>query len=538
MGKKILFILLALLFISWGNLYADQEPDTIELLHDAFATGESLEVGGEPIMATGLLSLFYQSRNFEPAWPDLSYAGRIIDLLGKSTEEGLFPLDYHFNALTAVYGKLQNGRGSSARSRAELDVLLSDAILIYASHLVNGKIAPSRFEKTWNYDSVQLLPEDIVYALNKHVDNQTVDQALESLKPDLAVYDQLKHGLSFFADLAGRDLFKEIPTKEVLRIGSEGTNVRELRRQLMVLGLLEDDAESFVFDEQLEGAVKNFQKRFGLEVDGIAGKATLEELNVPFSYRADQIRINMDRIRWVVDDLTPNFLLVNIAGYKLWLSKNDTLVWSTDVMTGAIRSQTPLFKSEMTYLVFNPTWTVPRSIAKEMFHKFQSDPSYISRNNYRLIDRQGKEVDPHSLNWSSLNNRNFPYTLVQMPGKNNALGRVKFMFPNKHAIYLHDTPQKHLFVKAQRAFSHGCIRVKDPLRLAELLLDDQDLWNRAAIDRVVGSKGLKNVKLKVPVEVLIMYWTVQPGSGGKLSFVQDVYGRDLALIAALKKPLF
>lgn len=520
------------------NLHAGQDLYTKEFLHDAFAAGDSLEVAGEPILATGLLSLFYQSRNYEPAWGDLEYAGHIIKLLGKSTEEGLFPADYHYYALADLYAELRSEDTHGSRRRAELDVLLTDGVLLYASHLVNGKISPARYEKTWNYSEVQLLPEKIVYALTNHVDNKTIAQGLESLKPDLKVYRQLKEGLAYFSGLADRERFQEIPNDRALKRGAEGQVVAALRVRLKSIGFALEDTQSTVFDEQLELVVRRFQRRYGLEPDGIVGPTTFDELNVPFSHRANQIRINMDRIRWVVDDLAPDFLLVNIAGFKLWLAQNNEIVWSTDVMTGAIYTQTPLFKATMTYLVLNPTWTVPRSITREMFPRFSGDPSYLARKNYRLLNREGNTVDPVSLNWATLSKGNFPYTLVQMPGEGNALGRVKFMFPNKHAIYLHDTPQKSLFVKARRAFSHGCIRVKNPLKLAELLLQGHEHWDRAEIERVVDSRRLTSVPLGKPVEVLLMYWTVQPDSDGNLGFVPDIYGRDLALIAAIKKPIF
>ncbi len=538
MINRALQLAVLALLLGAVNIQAGQVRDAIALINNGLSTGISGGVAGEPVIATGIVSRFYQKRNYEPAWKDLSFARSVIVLLGKSKEEGLSPADYHFKALTRLFDCiLKNGSDSMSRL-AELDVLLTDGVLVYATHLVNGKVAPARFEKTWNYDDVKLLPEEVVSALTLHVDNKTIAHGLERLKPDLDVYRQMKKSLAFYSNLAQRQTFREIKASKVLQLGDTDSVIAALRTRLYLLGFIKEDSGSNSFGKELEQGVERFQKNVQLDPDGVVGPATLNQLNVPFSYRANQIRINMDRIRWVVDDLTPDYLLVNIAGYKLWLKKNDKLVWSTDVMTGAIRTETPMFKSRMTYLVFNPTWTVPRSIVKEMLPKFKSDRTFLVRNNYQLLDRKGKKVDPQGLDWNSFNGRTFPYTLVQMPGENNALGRVKFMFPNSHAIYLHDTPNRHLFKKAQRAFSHGCIRVKDPLRLAELLLDNQQVWNETSILKVVQNKRLKQVKLATPIEVLIMYWTVQPNPEGELEFLPDVYGRDLALIASLKKPLF
>ncbi len=533
------FQLILIIWIMGASFsWATENLDAIEVLYDTLVIGESVEVAGEPVMATGIVSLFYESRNFEPAWSDLDYASSIIELLGKSSEEGLRPEDYHYSALRSILENLQSFDKNSSRQQSDLDILLTDGVLLYASHLVNGKIDPSRFEKTWNYRDVEIIPEKVVYSLNTHVDNKTVAQGLEQLKPEVKVYKQMKEELAFFSDLAAQEKFVKINPGQTLRVGDINPAVAELRNRLAALQFLSSGHGSDEYDDVLHQAVKKFQAKFHLDADGIVGPATLAALNVSFVERADQIRINMERIRWVINDISSDFLIVNIAGFKLWLVQNSDVKWETDVMTGTIRTKTPVFKSRMTYLVFNPTWTAPRSITREMFPRFKKDPNYLQRNNYRLIDRNGQEADPSSLDWNSLSRRNFPYTLVQMPGQNNALGQVKFMFPNKHSIYLHDTPSKHLFKKTRRDFSHGCIRVKDPFVFAELLLDDSKKWNQEKIAEVIQGGKTTNVKLQSPVDVLIMYWTVQPGADGKLDFLSDIYQRDNELIAALKKPLF
>ncbi len=536
--QRVFYIAVLSLLLALGNSHADQTLNTIELLHDTITAGEAFEVAGEPVIARGLVSLFYQNRDFKPAWTDLAYAATITDYLGQSGAEGLFPADYHHRVLVTLLERLGDRRPGDSELEAQFDILLTDGILLYASHLINGKINPSHYETTWNYDDVELLPEKVIDALNRHAEERTVVQALDGLGPELNVYHLMKNQLAFFSRLADEHPFNPIPLPKTMRRGDEHQSLVDMRGRLALLGFQVADLSSHQFDHDLELAVRDFQKQYHLDVDGAVGPATLRELNVPFSGRVDQIRINMERTRWVADDLSPMVLVVNVAGFKLWVARDDRLIWSTDVMTGTIRTKTPVFKARMTYLVLNPTWTAPRSIAREMLPKLKRDPTYLATNNYRLIDRQGQSVDPASLDWSTLTKRNFPYTLVQMPGENNALGQVKFMFPNKHAIYLHDTPSKHLFEKTQRAFSHGCIRVKDPLVLAEMLLNDPQSWSREQIDQVIGGGVLKNVKLKNPVEVLIMYWTVQPGEDGDLVFLADVYDRDPTLIKALKKSIF
>jgi murein L,D-transpeptidase YcbB/YkuD len=206
-------------------------------------------------------------------------------------------------------------------------------------------------------------------------------------------------------------------------------------------------------------------------------------------------------------------------------------------MTGTVAHETPMFRATIKYLVFNPTWTVPRSIiGRSLYGKFSANPDYITEHNYKLYDSAGTEVLPAQLDWSRLSRSRFPYRVVQQPGPDNALGRVKFMFPNKHAIYLHDTPHRELFTRSARAFSAGCIRVQHPLQLAELLLADPDLWQQSQVEEVVESKVLKTVRLANPVDVLLMYWTASPTANGRIKFHPDIYQRDANVLARLNAP--
>ncbi len=534
-----LFLALTVLttFIA-NSCLADQNRNIAELLHNALKMGDSLTIEDEPVMATELLSLFYASRNYEPAWSDLEYAKRIVRLLNKSTKEGLNPRDYHAQGLFILLKKIKKERGDRGWLRAKLDILLTDGVLLYASHLVNGKVAPSTLAESWNYERMQFLPEEVVKELNNHVDNKTIEQALRALIPQSDNYLELKKGLAEFTRLAHNYRFKKIELTSTVHPGQNHPKLPEIRYRLYLLGLLSVPSDDTYYDNELYRSVIRFQRKFHLDIDGLIGPGTLAALNVPFAQRADQIRANMERVRWITDDLSDDVLVVNIAGFRLWLFRDGEDIWTTEVMTGSVRTQTPVFKARMSYLVFNPTWTVPRSIIREMMPKFKDDPNYINEHNYRLVDRNGNRVMPESLDWSALGKNNFPYRLVQMPGEGNALGRVKFIFPNEHAIYLHDTPSKHLFAESNRAFSHGCIRVNKPLRLAELLLNDERLWKPEDIDAVVNNKTLRQVQLNKPVDVIIMYWTVQPTDFGELGFVDDVYDRDRALLTALDKPLF
>jgi len=230
------------------------------------------------------------------------------------------------------------------------------------------------------------------------------------------------------------------------------------------------------------------------------------------------------------------FLIVDIAGFRLFLIRNDEIVWRTRVQVGTPYRMTPVFRDDIKYLVFNPTWTIPPGIlAKDILPAVKKDPGYLARRRIRVLDRNGKPVDEKAIDWSRYSGRGFPYILRQDPGPNNALGRVKFIFPNEHFVYLHDTPSKGLFDRSDRTFSSGCIRVEKPFELARILLADDKKWSPEAIAGLVESAETKTVFLPEPMPILLMYWTVAVREDGTIGFKRDVYGRDGAVLAGLEE---
>jgi murein L,D-transpeptidase YcbB/YkuD len=256
---------------------------------------------------------------------------------------------------------------------------------------------------------------------------------------------------------------------------------------------------------------------------------------VPVAARIDQIRVNLERGRWVLHEIHGEFVLVDAAGFNVSYFRNDEPIWTSKVIVGRPYRETPIFKSLITYVVFNPTWTIPPTIlVKDKLPIIRRDPGYLVRNNIRVFDSSGREVSPYSVNWSRYGAGNLPpYQLRQDPGEDNALGLVKIMFPNPYMVYLHDTPTKSLFDQDQRTFSSGCIRVERAFELAELVLNDAEKWNPATMAEVVASKKIQTVYLQKPVPVLILYWTAQPRPDGQVFFRNDIYGRDPPTLAAL-----
>jgi len=254
-------------------------------------------------------------------------------------------------------------------------------------------------------------------------------------------------------------------------------------------------------------------------------------LNVPVAARIEQLRANLERARWVFYEPESEFLVVNIAGFTLYHLRRGEVVWRTRVQVGRPYRQTPIFRAEMTYLVVNPTWTVPPTVLREdILPEVRRNPAYLASRHIDVFDSRGAGVDPATANWSG---RNPPYRLVQRPGPDNALGRVKFMFPNEHSVYLHDTPSRDLFSRDSRAFSSGCIRVENPFELAEQLLGSQ---GRERLDAIVASGRTETVFLEKPIPIMLLYWTAEPDATGRVSFLPDVYARDAAVIAALAQP--
>jgi L,D-transpeptidase YcbB len=325
----------------------------------------------------------------------------------------------------------------------------------------------------------------------------------------------------------------QIPEGPKLEVGMESDRVVALRRRLLVTDDLAEGtaADSTAFDGALAEEVKGFQERHGLDADGVIGGKTLAALNVPVEARIGQIRVNLERARWVLHNLEPDYIIVNIAGFRVYVMENGEQVWTSRAVVGKPFRKTPVFKATMDHLVFNPTWTVPPTILRnDVLPKVRKDPSYLSQNNFSVIDGSGKRVDPSSVNWSA---KNPPYRIVQGPGSKNALGEVKFMFPNKHAVYLHDTPSKSLFDKSERTFSSGCIRVQKPFELAELLLRGDSSWTAERMEKVRASGKTETVKLATPLPVLLLYWTVQPEADGTVRFMNDVYERDARILKEL-----
>ncbi|MEJ2173219.1 MAG: L,D-transpeptidase family protein [Woeseiaceae bacterium] len=518
------------LLLSAGVIVAQDSivQETVRLEIELLSSSGHPDFRGIDVASGNLLVEIYENRRFRPAWTDLDQVDELLTAIEATAADGLDPADYHLEQVRTGYRQLLAGDVTTAIARAELDVLFTDSLIRLVYHQRFGKLNPYTLDPQWNFRR-DLDGVSAAAAIQSIIDADSLLDRLQTLFPRGRFYEQLRQSLARYREIEANGGWPEFPEGPTLKPGMVDNRVPVLARRLAVTGDLDTDAVAAAdttYAEIIEAGVRRFQKRHGIGVDGVIGPTTARVLNVPASRRVRQLEINLERARWVFDDITDDFIIVNIAGFTAYVVRDREVVWQTRVQVGSTYHKSPVFRDEMKYLVFNPTWTVPYSIAtKEILPQIQSEPDYFAKRDFDVKDRNGKLVDPESIEWSELSRRNFPYTLVQRPGPNNALGRVKFMFPNEHAVYLHDTPSKSLFGRAERAFSHGCIRVENPFKFAEILLG-ADGWTQDRFQEVLDSGEIKTVFLSKPMPVMLLYWTAQVDPGGDVHFYQDVYDRD------------
>ena len=491
-------------------------------------------VRGVRVGAVDLLADLYERRQFEPLWVDEQKIQKLISFVKNLDEEGLNPDDYHLTTLVQSEIDRSNRKRRDPLKEGHFDILLTDSLIRAAYHLSFGKVDPVSLNVGWNFtrDISNIDPAAFIQA---GIDTGDIDGFLQQLIPDQPLYTQLKKALAEYRKIGESGGWAKIDTGETLKPGSSGPQIQQLRQRLVISGDYgEASIGSDVFDETLEQAVRKFQKRHGLSVDGIVGKQTMVELNRPVSVRIDQIRINLERMRWFLHDIPTTFLVVDIAGFHVYLVGDQHVLWDTKAMVGTPFRETPCFRAEIQYLVINPTWTIPPTILrKDTIPAIKKDPDYLVRKNISVLDRNGTILDRSIIDWSQYNVGNFPFVLRQEPGPDNALGLVKFIFPNPHFVFLHDTPSRSLFQRTERAFSSGCIRVDQPFALAERLLSDSTKWNQEKFQQIVDSGKTQTIFLTKPMSVLLLYWTAQAEKDGTVSFKRDIYNRDDAVLKGL-----
>lgn len=534
LGTAFLFLVLSILSAPTIGTAAEGVRDAIHARTEQLAERDVTVLMGRRVAATDFLVELYRSNGYQPLWLAAENRNALLQAIERSGEDGLRPSDFHLEVIGAAVASLDAG-SLDGKGQADADIVMSDALARLSYQNFYGKLNPTELDSDWNF-SRPLLKRTPTEVVLEALREKSLPGLLADLRLDHPYYLTLKAALRSHREIASAGGWQAVPAGETLKSGMAGARIAALRRRLAASGDYDatQTSDPALFDPPLEEAVQNFQERHGLEADGVVGKITLEELNLPVEARIDQIRANMERARWVLRNLDDDFIVVNIAGFYLRMIQNGELVWDSQVIVGTPFRKTPVFTAPMRYLEVNPTWTVPPTILREdILPKVKADPGYLAKNGFRLVDFERRPVDVNTVDWQSVNGKSFPYLIVQQPGPSNALGRIKFMMPNDHAVYLHDTPSRGLFKSAARSFSSGCIRVENPFDLAERLLSGHQDWSPARMTETLESKKTTRISLQQPLPVLLLYWTVDPDPSGSVRFYRDIYARDAELLNAL-----
>jgi murein L,D-transpeptidase YcbB/YkuD len=505
------------------------KADGIETaLGTLLAAGEPRDLGVADADLRRALAAFYAARGDEPAWRASEnwspHAAAAVRTLAAAGEQGLDPARF----LAPELKRLDSLRTPAEVARG--DLLLSAGMLAYVRDVRAGQVPPSERGVGVHVPPVKIDPAAVLRA---GLAARDFAAWLASLPPQEAAYARLRDALARYRDLAATGNWPRFPDGPSLKPGAEDSRVQILRRQLARLGDLapaQEVAAARTYDPAVETAVRRFQRRHGLDDDGIVGQRTRAALNVPPAARVDQIIVNMERLRWMPPPREPRYLVVNVPAFDLTAFEDGKPVLRMPVIVGRPSRPTPMFYDHMTEVTFLPSWTAPVKIARrDILPKVKADPEYLERNRIKVFSdwsANACEVDPRSIDWASVRPETLVQKFKQEPGPQNALGAIRFTLENDFDIFLHDTPHKELFAKPVRGFSSGCIRVADAPALAEFVLKENVNWPRDKIEEAMAGDHTFVVNLTRPVAVQVAYRTAFVEDDGTMEFRGDTYGRD------------
>lgn len=504
----------------------------------------SYTIKGEKINSPEMLVRFYRKRNFRPAWNWnkglLANSEDILKLIKEVDEHGLIPEYYHLDAIKDAVALLQDMQKTGVFPEpeviAELDLILTDTFLTLGCHFSGRCANHLTAEAEWYANGNDM---DVGPILENALMKNTVLETLRRLLPSQESYARLKKSLVFYRMIATNGDLPKVPVSILLKKNPDAYEIKRLKKRLVISGDLTQDnkRDNAVYNKALKQAVIRFQRRHGLNPDGVIGPLTLEAMNVPAETRIRQIELNLERMRWTSGNLGSRYIMINIADYRLDIMENDSSVMSMDVIVGRPYWNTPVMSETMTHIILNPSWKIPDSIAgEELLPRIMENPDILTNKNIKILSswsNNAEEIDPKTIHWSDITIDDFQYKLRQEPGNTNPLGNIKFMFPNNFNVYLHDTPGKNLFSKNTRSFSHGCIRLSRPFDLAEYLLQNHKGWTRKKLLDSVKTRKKQGIHLPKPIDIHILYLTAWVDEKGNQQFRDDIYGRDEHLYSAL-----
>lgn len=482
-----------------------------------------------------VVRLFYYGRGYRPAWTEKARAKELIMAVEASRQHGLVPADFAIDALR----KAAAGGDNDADAIVRRELLFTTALAGLARQLHYGKVDPRSLYSIWDFSPIPGVRERAI-ALSPLLEADSLSTALAALAPQDEAYRALQKALSRVAALAASGGWPQVPAGATLHPGERDARVQALRARLLAEGWIAAtdisaaDSKSTRYDAALQAAMQRFQRAHGLTADGAVGQLTLAALNVSAAQRVAQIRVNLERMRWVARDMTATRLTVDLAGFNAELRLDGVLRWSSKVIVGRPTRETPVLLDHVQHLVLNPKWIVPPTVLREdVIPGVIRNAAYLNKHQMRVVDASGQTVAPAQIDWSGVSRTDFPYRIVQQSGADGALGQVKFSLSNGYSIYLHDTPTRSLFRKPARALSSGCVRLEKPRDLALLLLDDPQLWNDDALATAIASGQTKTLPVALNVPVMLLYLTATADAMGTISFRTDIYDRDGPVLARL-----
>ncbi|MGH1537108.1 MAG: L,D-transpeptidase family protein [Gammaproteobacteria bacterium] len=508
------------------------QPEKEDELTSPLTKGLKLALHNSSLPLISEIAKLYRAREYNPIWSNGSQynkkAYELFLVIQDSRKLGLNPNDYDMEIIKYFLESTIDDPIILVKS----DITFTHAYIKLANHIndnVKSNVSNTLVNEYKLFENDEFLT-DIQHNENESdTRNNTTNTPL--IKQDH--YLRILNALKKYRNLS--DNFEPILLqKKSLTIGDASEDIIKVRQRLFNLGDYQNtDLSNDVFDEALAIAISDFQYRHGLETDGILGKKTVREINKSTEYRALQLEVNIQRAKQISEFGNSRYILVNVPEYKLYVIENGQTIYQTRVVVGKKKNKTPVLTSEISEFVLNPYWNVPTSITKnEIIPKLQEDPEYLSRNDMKIISRLNNKnhfIDPEFIDWATIDPEKASLRIRQDPGKKNALGRVKFLFPNNYRVYLHDTPSRNLFARNTRAFSHGCVRVENPFELAEVLLTNSATWTKDDLRYFATRTKTKVIKLDQPIPIHITYMTAWADEQGVVHFRPDIYKRDSQL---------
>lgn len=465
-----------------------------------------------------LLTFFYKLNNYQTVWLQSNATRQtLVNALLLCEEEGFNPKEYEIKKLEKLERKVTV---LSDKELINYDILLTLKLQKYISQLANGRLNPRELYKDWDLKENTIDVNEELLAFAK---GDSIVSRIEKLKPNHIVYTRLKKALKLI-DTFPDAVLDCIPIKVKINKNETNDALIPIKKALIYWNnLTATTVLNKKYDEETFTAVKKFQKQHGLFADGVIGKSTIDELNYSKSRRKEQIIANLERWKWFPRNLGDHYIMVNIPEFNIFMVKDNDTIEQKKVVVGKPERKSVILSSTFSNIVLNPTWTVPPTILEEdVLPAATKKRSYFDKSSITIYDYNNKIISPYQ--WNKDKYKNYRY--VQKPGHNNSLGEVKFNFPNKHSVYLHDTNHRDLFSRSFRALSSGCIRVENPIPLAKYFLNDEVKWSTDKIYEVIETRETTSIDLKEKIHIHQFYWTATLSRKGNLEFLPDIYNLD------------